>query len=104
MINSQIKTYSATDVFPAEVCADTNTDWLLSIQETDCCWKPSSSNLYSLAGFPVRGLKTGSSASDFKKTTSWEQFEMSGVSDLCLICGMSFNMLQVIHLNLKSTS
>ena len=36
--------YSATTVFPADVCAEMNTDWLFSRQMMACFWKVSSSN------------------------------------------------------------
>lgn len=48
-------TYSATTVLPAEVCADTNTDWLLSTQSIDSSWKGSNVNGYFFAGSPVLG-------------------------------------------------
>ena len=35
--------YSATTVFPADVCAEMNTDWLFSRQMMACFWKVSSS-------------------------------------------------------------
>jgi hypothetical protein len=45
---------SATTVFPAEVCAETSTLSLRSIQLVATCWKGSSSNLYILAGGSFR--------------------------------------------------
>lgn len=40
-------TYSAHTVFPADVCADTKTDWLLSTHWMASLWKASRMNGYS---------------------------------------------------------
>lgn len=45
-------TYSAITVLPADVCAETNTDWLLSTQHMDSFWKGSNVNGYVFAGSP----------------------------------------------------
>lgn len=43
----RIHTYSAHTVFPADVWADTSTDWLLSMQRMASRWNGSSTNGYS---------------------------------------------------------
>lgn len=40
-------THSAQTVFPADVCADTKTDWLLSTHWMASLWKASRMNGYS---------------------------------------------------------
>lgn len=57
------KTYSATTVFPADVWADTNTDWLFSRHNTASFWNGSRMNLYSFAGFSAEGLRGTNSSS-----------------------------------------
>ena len=44
--------YSATTVFPADVCAATKTDSLRSSTDTDVSWKASRTNGYVLARSP----------------------------------------------------
>ena len=43
-LNDWAIAYSATTVLPAEVCAETNTDSLLSIHEMAVSWKGSKTN------------------------------------------------------------
>lgn len=45
--------YSATTVLPADVCADTKTDWLFSMHKIASFWNGSKTNGYSLAGGKV---------------------------------------------------
>ena len=42
--------YSATTVLPADVCADTSTDWLFSMQRRASRWNASRANGYSCDG------------------------------------------------------
>lgn len=54
---TQAFTYSAITVLPADVWAETSTDWLLSTHKMDSFWKGSNVNGYVLAGSPLRGCK-----------------------------------------------
>lgn len=50
------RTYSATTVFPADVCAETNTDCKLSMHIMASFWKGSRIKLYCFAGSDVSGI------------------------------------------------
>lgn len=49
--------YSATTVFPADVWADTRTDWLFSMHKIASRWNGSKTNLYSFAGGVVGWMR-----------------------------------------------
>ena len=51
-LNAIAMAYSATTVFPAEVCAATSTDSLRSSTDTDVSWKASRTNGYVLVRSP----------------------------------------------------
>ncbi len=50
---SKCLTYSATTVLPADVWAETRTDWLFCKHNIASRWNGSRLNLYSLAGGPT---------------------------------------------------
>lgn len=52
---SQKCSYSATTVFPADVCADTKTDWLFSKHFSDSFWKGSRMKGYSWKDIKQKG-------------------------------------------------
>lgn len=58
-----VYTYTATTVLPADVWADTRTDWLFSRHSRASFWKGSRINGYSLAGFSIIGFRGTNSAS-----------------------------------------
>jgi len=58
----------ATTVLPAEVCAETRTDWELSRQQIAAFWNGSNSNGNSLAGFPLFILSGANSWSNGMQT------------------------------------
>ena len=64
--------YSATTVFPADVCAATITLSRCSMTSTDFCWKVSRRNGYTFAGFLSSYLPAfGSGVHPGGRTTSW---------------------------------
>jgi hypothetical protein len=67
-------TYSATTVFPADVWAETSTDWLFCKHVIASRWNGSRLNLYSLAGGPT-GAFNGT-YSKFGGKTTWLQIDL----------------------------
>ena len=61
--NVKVNTHTATTVLPAEVCADTSTDWLFSKHNRASFWNGSKMNGYSLAGLPSGVLRGSNSVS-----------------------------------------
>lgn len=58
-----MRTYTATTVFPADVWAETSTDWLFSKHSKASFWKGSRINGNSWAGFSGGGFKGINSSS-----------------------------------------
>mmetsp|Transcript_105064 Transcript_105064/g.297436 ORF Transcript_105064/g.297436 Transcript_105064/m.297436 type:complete len:220 (-) Transcript_105064:38-697(-) len=70
------RAYSATAVFPADVCAETSTDSFRSRQVTASCWNLSRVKPYSRAGFfsaALAALFAAFATSSAGLTTSWVQ-------------------------------
>lgn len=59
-LSERAMAYSATTVFPAEVCADTNTDWQFSMHRSASFWNGSSTNGYSYGKGEGEELNSGS--------------------------------------------
>ena len=56
-LNDVAMAYSATTVFPADVWADTRTDWEFSMHRRASRWKGSSTKGNSLTGVEESGLR-----------------------------------------------
>lgn len=56
LFNDLAIAYSATTVFPADVWAETKTDWSFSMHWMASFWNASRTNVYSLAGGPDAGV------------------------------------------------
>ena len=83
-------TYSATTVLPADVCADTSTDWLFSKHNMASFWKGSKVNGYSLAGIVFGLTLSGWYSTSLGNATSW--LHLSRQFNLCTVILGSFSL------------